>query len=125
MKTNFIAVGAWTLFVGVGVGAFGAHALKDILGAEGRPIYETGVIYHLVHGLAILATGILQQIRKEGWLDRIGWLFLGGIILFSGSLYALAISGIKVLGAITPLGGVCFLLGWALLGLQSAKNAVK
>ena len=118
-------MGAWTLFVGVGIGAFGAHALKDILGTVGRPIYETGVIYHLVHGLALLAVGILQSVRPDWNLARIGWLFLGGIFLFSGSLYLLAITDVKVLGAITPLGGLCFLIAWALLALQSAKNAVK
>lgn len=113
------------MFVGVGIGAFGAHALKDILGTVGRPVYETGVIYHLVHAISLLAVGFLQEIRPEQDFRRIGWLFLIGILLFSGSLYAIAITRIKMFGGITPFGGACFLAGWCLMGLQSRKNAVK
>ena len=102
--------------LGVALGAFGAHALRDRLGVTGLATYHTGTEYHLVHSLAILLVASLAgRTIDERRAVLIGRLFAAGIILFSGSLYALAVSGVRVLGAITPLGGVCFLTGWALL----------
>ena len=113
-------LGAIFAFLGVALGAFGAHALKERLGAN-LPTYQTGTEYHLVHALAIL---LVAALAGRGVEERrallIGRLFAAGIVLFSGSLYALAISGIKILGAITPFGGVCFLTGWVLLAVAGA-----
>lgn len=102
-------------FSGVGLGAFGAHALKERLPADLLAIYQTGVQYHLIHAVALLATAVLADggVRPA---RLAGWMFVAGLVLFSGSLYTLSITGVRVLGAVTPLGGVCFLVGWAALG---------
>ena len=108
---------AWTIgsisaFLGVAAGAFGAHALKTRVSPELLLVYETGVRYQLIHAIALLAVGLAATHRPSGrWSIPVG-LFAAGTVLFSGSLYALALSGIRWLGAVTPLGGVCFLLGW-------------
>ena len=116
---TIVRIGAALGFFGVALGAFGAHALKERLGAAGLATYHTGVEYHLVHGLAILLVAALSdRIVEEKRAILISRLFAVGIILFSGSLYALAITGTRWLGAITPLGGVCFLTGWALLAFS-------
>lgn len=113
---SFIRIAAIFGFLGVGLGAFGAHALKQRLTAEMLAVFQTGVLYHFIHALALLAVGILITARGGGWaFDVAGWAFTAGIIVFSGSLYALALSDVRVLGAITPLGGVAFLVGWAAL----------
>ncbi|TGM53649.1 DUF423 domain-containing protein [Leptospira adleri] len=109
-------------FLGVAIGAFGAHALKPFLSPEMLAIYETGNKYHLIHSippLILSLTGYVQT-SKSAWLSAI--LFLFGVLIFSGSLYLLAITGIKILGAITPIGGICFLLAWALLGLSAIRK---
>jgi len=111
------------MFLAVALGAFGAHALKDILDDYSRGIYETGVHYHMIHGLAILLIALFADKFKQAKTLKIaGWLFLAGILFFSGSLYILAVTGVKVLGAITPIGGVCFLTGWLLLAYTAAKS---
>ena len=107
------------MLTGVGAGAFGAHALRDVFRPEFAAVYETGVRYQLVHGLALLYVAVAAEHRPEqGWM-AITWLFAAGILLFSGSLYALSLSGLRLFGAVTPAGGVCFLAGWALV-LRSA-----
>ena len=94
--------------LGVALGAFGAHALKDHLGQLGTAwIWEKAVLYHLVHAVVLLALGLGQPVRR--WIPTV---FAAGIVLFSGSLYILALTNIKWLGAITPFGGVCFIAGW-------------
>jgi uncharacterized membrane protein YgdD (TMEM256/DUF423 family) len=103
--------GAINAFLSVACGAFGAHALKRRLDADRLAVFETGARYHMYHALALLGVGWLASTRG-GAADLVGALFLAGIALFSGSLYALALSGVRKLGAITPLGGLCFLLGW-------------
>ena len=106
------------MFLGVAFGAFGAHGLKDTLTQEGKQVYQTAVLYHLIHGLALLAVGWLATLKPmEPLIQRAGWAFVIGIVLFSGSLYLLAVTGIKKLGLITPFGGLAFLLGWLLLAL--------
>ena len=96
-------------------GAFGAHGLRTRLSPEMMAVFETGVRYQMYHGLAIVAVGLMVP-HLGGWLIRTaGWAFTIGIVLFSGTLYALALSGVTVLGAITPLGGLAFLVGWACL----------
>jgi uncharacterized membrane protein YgdD (TMEM256/DUF423 family) len=111
----------------VALGAFGAHGLKSVIPADRMTIYHTGVQYHLVHALGILLVASLADRLQNDRLVRLsGWLIAAGIVLFSGSLYALAITGVKVLGAITPFGGVCFLAGWAILAaaaLHASRNS--
>jgi uncharacterized membrane protein YgdD (TMEM256/DUF423 family) len=121
---RFVALGAICAFLAVAFGAFGAHALKDKMTAANLEVYKTAVQYHFFHSLAILIVGafIVQMRPFEKLLNVVGWLFLAGIVLFSGSLYALAITDIKVLGAITPLGGLCFLTGWACLAVAALRR---
>jgi uncharacterized membrane protein YgdD (TMEM256/DUF423 family) len=119
MKPNFLAFGAWVMFVGVLLGAFGAHALH--LDPARHTIYETGVIYHLAHALAILLVGVLDIIWPVAKWKVPGWLFAVGILLFSGSLYALAATGTVLWGAVTPLGGLCFLAGWLSFAITAVK----
>lgn len=99
----------------VALGAFGAHALKNSLDAYGRDIYEKAVLYQMFHALALLAVGLLQKFYPQLSWQLAGWGFLAGIVLFSGSLYLLAVTGTKWLGAVTPFGGVAFLVGWGWL----------
>ena len=115
MDRTFLLIGALAGFIGVGFGAFGAHALKGRLSSEMLAVFETGVRYQMYHAFAVLIVA-LAAARFDGWMVRAaGWAFTTGIVLFSGSLYALALTGVTVLGAITPLGGLAFLAGWALL----------
>ena len=115
MLRSFLMLAAFFGFTGVALGAFAAHGLKNRLTADYLAVFHTGVTYQLVHALAILAVAVLSVHlpgRLVGWA---GGLFAVGIVLFSGSLYALALSGVRGLGAITPFGGAAFLVGWALL----------
>ena len=102
--------------VGVALGAFGAHGLRTVVTPDRLAVFETGVRYHLVHALAILAAAWAAHVAGDSRAPRIaGALFAAGVVLFSGSLYALALTGVTMLGAVTPIGGLAFLLGWALL----------
>ena len=105
------AAGAINAFLAIACGAFGAHALKRRLDDARLAIFETAARYHMYHSLALIAVSWLDTRGLAA--DTAGALFLAGIVFFSGSLYALALSGVRKLGAITPLGGLCFLLGWA------------
>jgi uncharacterized membrane protein YgdD (TMEM256/DUF423 family) len=96
----------------VGLGAFGAHSLKNILDEYGKSVYEKAVLYQMFHTLALFLVGILCHLFKGASFSLSGWGFLIGMLLFSGSLYVMALTGIKWLGAITPIGGVAFLFGW-------------
>jgi uncharacterized membrane protein YgdD (TMEM256/DUF423 family) len=122
MQNHWICVGAANAFLAVAAGAFGAHGLRSVIPADRLAIWETAAHYHLVHALALVLVGALRDKIAAGSLSWVGRLFLGGIVLFSGSLYALSLSGVKVLGAITPLGGVCFLLAWTILAVSSCKH---
>ena len=102
------------------MGAFGAHALKASLGPDRMAIYQTGVLYHLLH--AVLLVSLSQAKLPPKILDLAGRLILAGIVIFSGSLYALAITDTPKLGAITPIGGVCFLAGWATIVIATLKK---
>jgi uncharacterized membrane protein YgdD (TMEM256/DUF423 family) len=120
LDRTFLLIGALAGFTGVALGAFGAHALRARLSPEMLSVFETGVRYQMYHALAVIATGLIVA-RSGGWLIvTAGWLFAAGIVLFSGSLYLLAFTGVTMLGAITPIGGVVFLLGWACLVLAAA-----
>jgi len=102
-------------FLSVALGAFGAHSLKNILDEYGKSVYEKAVLYQMFHSMALIAVGVLQYLFKGVSFSPAGFGFLIGILLFSGSLYVLAITGLKWLGAITPIGGLAFLFGWAWL----------
>ena len=115
MDRTFLLVGAIIGLLGVAFGAFGAHALRARLSPESLAVFETGVRYQMYHAFAVLVVAIALA-RFDGWVVRTaGWLFTIGVVLFSGSLYALALTGVRTFGAITPLGGLAFLAGWALL----------
>lgn len=113
----WIVLGAVNAFLSVAAGAFGAHALKARLAPDLLTIFETGARYHMYHALGLLAIGLVAQARPSPLLSGAGWAMLAGILLFSGSLYVLALTGVRALGAITPLGGLGFLAGWALLAV--------
>ena len=120
----FVLLGSFNAFLGVALGAFGAHGLKSRVSPEMLTVWQTAVQYHLVHALGLVLLGILCHLMPETALARsAGWALLVGILLFSGSLYIMVLSGIRSLGAITPLGRVTFLLGWLLLILAAWKNA--
>jgi len=120
MDRTFLLIGGVLGFLGVALGAFGAHGLRGRLSPDMLAVFETAVRYHMYHTLALLLTGLMMA-RLGGWLfAAAGWCFVGGIVLFSGSLYALALSGVTVLGAITPIGGLAFLAGWAALAIAGA-----
>jgi uncharacterized membrane protein YgdD (TMEM256/DUF423 family) len=109
-------------FLAVGAGAFGAHALRDRLSEPMLAAFQTGVLYHLVHAVALLVVAVLADRRPGPAIHVAGWLMVAGIALFSGSLYAMALSGVRGLGAITPLGGLCFLAGWAAIAVASLSR---
>ncbi len=115
MDRTFLLIGAVAGALGVGLGAFGAHGLRGRLTPEMLGVFETGVRYHLYHALALVATASLMGRVNGRLLAAAGWCFTAGIVLFSGSLYLLALTGVTILGAITPLGGVAFIAGWICL----------
>jgi uncharacterized membrane protein YgdD (TMEM256/DUF423 family) len=120
---NWTAVGSIFLAVAVGLGAFGAHGLKDKLSEYAMSVYEKAVFYHFVHALGLLMVGLLAKAGSVSLTgaNRVGWLLSIGIVVFSGSLYALAISGVRVLGAITPVGGIAFIAAWATLAVEAMR----
>lgn len=114
----WIKIGALVMAAAIILGAFGAHALKSKLSVDMMEVYKTAVLYHALHALGLLFIGVLSLQSSDTHLLWAG-IFLGmGILLFSGSLYVMALTGIKWLGAITPLGGVSFILGWFSLSLM-------
>ena len=114
----FVLLGSISAFLGVALGAFGAHGLKAKVTPDMLNVWETGVLYHLVHALGLLLIGILCHLMPDvSLLRNAGWAILLGTLLFSGSLYVLVLTGVKPLGMITPLGGVAFLAGWLLLAM--------
>lgn len=122
MGKTIIMTAAIFLAMAVALGAFGAHGLKSHLTTEMLEIYKTGIEYHFYHALGLLLVGVLAFYLPGIYLKWSAIFLVSGIILFSGSLYLLAVSGIKWLGAITPLGGLGFIIGWILLFVAVAKN---
>jgi len=119
MVRTFIFIGSLAAALGVAFGAFGAHGLRNRLSPEMVAVFETAVRYEMYHALALLALAALMT-RFDGYLFHIaGWSFTVGIVLFSGSLYLLALTGVRILGAITPLGGIAFIVGWVCLVIAS------
>lgn len=118
----FLFLGALNGFLSVALGAFGAHVLEGRISDHYISTWQTGVQYEMFHAAALLVVGILiSKFPSSSLLSWSGWLFLIGIILFSGSLYVLSVTGIKVFGAITPIGGVSFLVAWMLLMVAASK----
>ncbi|MFW2373592.1 MAG: DUF423 domain-containing protein [Gammaproteobacteria bacterium] len=117
---RFVFMGSINAFLAVALGAFGAHGLKAMLSPQALQTWQTAFEYHIYHALGLILIALLLDILPKARIA--GWLMLAGIILFSGSLYLLALSGIKMLGMITPLGGLCFLAAWAWLALLSLRT---
>ena len=120
----YLRLAAASGFIVVGLGAFGAHGLRSLLGAERLGTWETAVHYQMFHVVGLLVVGLLAERGDTALLRWSGWSFVLGTLLFSGSLYVLALTGVRWLGMITPLGGLCFLLGWALLFKAAASLSV-
>ena len=108
-------IAALNMVIAVGAGAFGAHGLKRLLSTDMLAVWQTAVTYHMVHALGMLAIALITARLGSGWLTAAGWTMLAGIVMFSGSLYALATTGQRWLGPITPLGGAAFLLAWSMV----------
>lgn len=121
MQKVFIFSGALLAMIGVAAGAFGAHALKQKLSVELLNIFEVGVKYQMYHALALVALGFAQQTLFNTWMAASGISFIGGSVIFSGSLYILALTGVRSWGMITPIGGVFFVIGWLLLMIGAFK----
>ena len=123
MERTFLVLGALSAGISVAAGAFGAHALKARLSPDLLVIWETGARYQLYHalGLVAVAWAASRGPAAQGAASWAGWLFVAGTLLFTGSLYALALSGVRALGAVTPLGGVAFLAGWVALAVAAAR----
>lgn len=121
MVRVLMAIAALLAALAVAGGAFGAHALRGQLSDRALEIFETGTRYQMYHALALLLVGVLLRQAEAGqaWLLAAGIAFIVGVVLFSGSLYALSLSGVKVLGAIAPLGGAAFLVGWGCLAIAA------
>ncbi|MEK7745358.1 MAG: DUF423 domain-containing protein [Elusimicrobiota bacterium] len=118
----FASAGALFMLLGTALGAFGAHGLKDVLDAEMKAVFETGVRYQVYHALGLFAAAWVLERYASRLAVYGGLCFIAGILLFSGSLYALSLSGLRRLGAITPLGGLLFLAGWLCLLAAPYKN---
>ena len=115
MDRVFFVLGAISSGLAVGLGAFAAHGLRSRVTAEALAAFETGARYHMYHALALLAVAWAVTRWPGPWVTSAGWLFVAGTVLFSGSLYLLALTGVRALGAITPFGGLAFILGWLAL----------
>ncbi len=123
MDRLFFLLGSISGGLAVVIGAFGAHGLKARLSAEMLTTFETGARYHIYHALALLAVAYaLGRWQSTGFTTAAGWLFVAGTVLFSGSLYLLAVTGLKWLGAITPLGGLAFIAGWVCLVIAAGRG---
>lgn len=129
MRKTFLRIGSILAFAAVALGALGAHALKELLAPERLLSFETGVRYHILHALAILLVSALIHFGKKKGLVYAGWLFSAGIVLFSGSIYLLALQDIleidlSFLGPVTPIGGLLFLAGWVGLFVSTYQSSL-
>ena len=118
----FFAAGALSAFVGVGAGAFGAHALKARLSPDLLAVFEVAVRYQMYHALGLLACAWAVGKWPGAFAGAAGWLFVAGTVIFSGSLYALALTGARALGALAPIGGLALLAGWVCLAIAVLKS---
>lgn len=119
-----IAVAAINMFIAVAAGAFGAHGLKNILSPELLAVWHTAVTYQMVHALGLFAIALLMPRIDSALLPWAGMLMLTGIVIFSGSLYVLSLTGIRIIGAVTPVGGVAFLLAWILVAVAACRQPI-
>jgi uncharacterized membrane protein YgdD (TMEM256/DUF423 family) len=111
----FLLFGCAFTGTAVALGAFGAHGLRKVLTAEMLSVYQTGVLYQMIHGLALLAVGLILRFYVGQSIAWSGWFLIAGVLLFSGSLYLLSMTSIRYIGFLTPLGGLAFIVGWILL----------
>lgn len=119
----FLILGALNAALVVMLGAFGAHGLKTKISVEMLAVYQTGVHYHLFHALGLMVVGLVaMQITDSAYLKWSGWSMLAGIVLFSGSLYVLSVTGARWLGAVTPFGGLSFIVAWMLFVVALIRN---
>ena len=123
MKPNWFVAGAVAGALGVAFGAFGAHALKSRVTEDLLAIFEIGVRYQMYHALALIGVAWAATRWPGHWINASGWLFLVGIVVFSGSLYLMTLTGMRWLGAITPIGGVCLILGWVALSAAVLRGS--
>ncbi len=121
MNRTFAIIGALSAAVSVAAGAFGAHALRERVEPRLLEVFQTGAQYQMYHALALLVVGLVAGRWPSTLATTAGWLFVAGTLFFSGSLYAMTFTGVRALGAITPIGGVCFIAGWVCLALAAAK----
>ena len=121
MNRQFALLGSLSAAIAVGAGAFGAHALRTRIAPDLLAVFETGARYQMYHALALRGWAAAAERWSPALAWAAGWLFVAGTVLFSGSLYALALTGARGLGAVTPFGGVCFLAGWVCLGLAAMR----
>lgn len=122
MERLFVIIGALSAAMGVGAGAFGAHALRAKLEPRMLEVFETGARYQMYHAIALLALAWAVSRWPSSLTTAAGWLFVAGTVFFSGSLYLMALTGVTKLGAITPIGGVCFIAGWICLAGAAFKG---
>jgi uncharacterized membrane protein YgdD (TMEM256/DUF423 family) len=122
MMRGFIAAGAILAALAVAAGAFGAHLLASRLAPDRLATWETAARYHMYHSLALIATGLIAARWPSPLLAAAAWLFLAGVLIFAGTVYALALGGPRWLGAITPLGGFAFIAGWILVAIAVARS---
>ena len=123
MGKSTLIVGSTLAGLAVAIGAFGAHGLASILSANERvDTFETAVLYHMFHALALILVGIIQKEKGHKSIRIVAYLFTAGVAIFSGSLYALSVTNITILGAITPIGGICFITGWIWLVVYFFRN---
>jgi len=121
---NWSVIGAVLLALAVAFGAFGAHGLRGRLDAYSMDVYERAVFYHFLHAIGLLVAPLFARLNavSDAGAARVCWLLFAGILLFSGSLYTLAITGVRALGAVTPFGGVAFIAAWALLAYELVRG---
>ena len=119
----FLSIGAIAMLAAVALGAFGAHALKSQIAPDLLAVYNTGVEYHFYHASGLLIVGLAaQRLPDSNWLRASGWLMLAGVLIFSGSLYLLALTGVRAFGAVTPIGGIAFMLAWMMFAVAVVKS---
>lgn len=119
----FVLLGSINMALAIAIGAFGAHGLANKVTEKMLANWNTGAHYHVIHALALIAIGlIMSKAGNTSLLTTAGWLLFAGIILFSGSLYVMVLTNVKALGAITPIGGVSFIVGWVLVAIAAVKH---
>jgi uncharacterized membrane protein YgdD (TMEM256/DUF423 family) len=123
MAGNWFATGAIAAALAVAFGAFGAHGLRGRMAPEMLAVFETAVRYQMYHALALVAVAFAAARWETGWVNAAAWLFVAGIVLFSGSLYLMTLTGARWLGAVTPIGGVSFIAGWTALAIAALRSS--